>query len=243
MLLQNNLAEATTELGFPAETGLPVAREVELEDGTVVTVESVVPEVMAQTLNSHFITPGEKYMDNGNDLNGVVQNYNESDTSDLGLIEVGKTYKFNLKKRIKELDDLETAEEYSEFIQPYIIEIGDTTTGTGISIPEGTVAYGINQSVIMYLTNVHVKNAESAGADIYEFGYRGPGWYLSIGEDFGNPERVEPFDNQEITCTINFIAKNEGSVEEFTELDLNNYSWLLKSVEEISEGIPEEISE
>jgi hypothetical protein len=78
-LLQNNLAEATTEQGFPTKTGLPVQREVELEDGTKVIVESVVPEVMAQTLKSHFVTPGEKYVDNGKDLNGVVQNYNEEE--------------------------------------------------------------------------------------------------------------------------------------------------------------------
>jgi len=78
-LLQNTLAEATTEQGFPTKTGLPVRREVTLETGETVMVESVVPEVMAQTLKSHFVTPGEKYVDNGNDLNGVVQNYNEEE--------------------------------------------------------------------------------------------------------------------------------------------------------------------
>ena len=51
-------------------------------------VESVVPEVMAQVLNSHFITPGEKYVDNDNDLNGVVQNYNEGADSDGIVIEL-----------------------------------------------------------------------------------------------------------------------------------------------------------
>lgn len=76
MLKQNNLAEATTELGFATETKTPLTREVTLEDGTVVKVEGVVPEKMATILGSHFVTPGEKYKDNGKNLNGVVQNYN-----------------------------------------------------------------------------------------------------------------------------------------------------------------------
>ncbi len=75
-LKQNNLAEATTENGFPTEVGVPLQREVTLEDGTRVIVESITPEKMAATLKSHFVTPGEKYVDNGNNLNGVVQNYN-----------------------------------------------------------------------------------------------------------------------------------------------------------------------
>ena len=81
-LLQNTLAEATTEQGFPTKVGVPVQREVELEDRTVVTVESVTPDKMATILKSTFITPGEKYQDNGLDLNGVVQNYNEEDESE-----------------------------------------------------------------------------------------------------------------------------------------------------------------
>ena len=75
-LLQNTLAEATTEMGFPAKTNTPLQKEVTLEDGTKVTVEGIVPEKMATILGSHFVTPGEKYKDNGKNLNGVVQNYN-----------------------------------------------------------------------------------------------------------------------------------------------------------------------
>lgn len=87
MLKQNNLVEATTEQGFPTEVGLPVQREVELEDGTKVIVESVTPDKMKIALNQNvdgnekeitFKTPGEKYVDNGNNLNGIVQVYNES---------------------------------------------------------------------------------------------------------------------------------------------------------------------
>ncbi len=102
-LLQNTLAEATTEQGFPTKVGVPVQREVELEDGTVVTVESVTPDKMATILKSTFITPGEKYQDNGLDLNGVVQNYNEEDEptpEPESSIEIGHTYNFILKNDI-----------------------------------------------------------------------------------------------------------------------------------------------
>lgn len=77
MLKQNTLAEATTELGFAAETNTPLTREVTLEDNTVVKVEGITPYKMKEILKSEFVTPGEKYFNNGIDLNGVVQNYNE----------------------------------------------------------------------------------------------------------------------------------------------------------------------
>lgn len=77
MLKQNTLAEATTELGFAAETNTPLTREVTLEDNTVVKVEGITPYKMKEILKSEFVTPGEKYFNNEIGLNGVVQNYNE----------------------------------------------------------------------------------------------------------------------------------------------------------------------
>ena len=77
MLKQNTLAEATTELGFATETNTPLTREVTLEDNTVVKVEGITPYKMKEILKSEFVTPGEKYFNNGIGLNGVVQNYNE----------------------------------------------------------------------------------------------------------------------------------------------------------------------
>ena len=77
-LKQNNLAEATTELGFPAETSIPLEREVTLEDGTVVKVAGVTPEKLATDLGITYKTPGEPYItSSGEILNGVVQTYNE----------------------------------------------------------------------------------------------------------------------------------------------------------------------
>ena len=228
-LLQNNLAEATTEQGFPIKTGLPVRREVELEDGTVVTVESVIPEVMAQTLKSHFITPGEKYINEEIELNGVVQNYNESDTSDLGLIEVGKTYKFSLNERINELDNFKTQEEYITFIEPYAISISSNELYSSIVVGE-TVAFAKNNQLIGYVTNYYVEEYKSMGMDIYELGYDTPGWYIQ------NPETTQLTkitDKPELTFKV--LSIKDLSNTEFTELDLTKYNWLFKSVEEISE--------
>ena len=91
-LLQNTLSEATTEQGFPAKINTPLQKEVVLEDGTTVIVEGITPNKMKEILNNSreeittFITPGEKYVDNGKDLNGVVQNYNNNISPKLELI-------------------------------------------------------------------------------------------------------------------------------------------------------------
>lgn len=86
-LKQNNLAEATTENGFPTEVGCPLQKEVTLEDGTKVIVEGITPDKMKAILNQYvdgneegitFKTPGEIYKNDNTELNGVVQIYNES---------------------------------------------------------------------------------------------------------------------------------------------------------------------
>ena len=86
-LKQNTLAEATTENGFPTEVGVPLQKEVTLEDGTEVIVEGITPDKMKAVLNQYvdgneegitFKTPGEIYKNNNIELNGVVQIYNTS---------------------------------------------------------------------------------------------------------------------------------------------------------------------
>lgn len=86
-LLQNTLAEATTEMGFPAKTNTPLQKEVTLEDGTVVTVEGITPNKMKTVLNQNvdgteeavtFKTPGEVYKNEEVELPGVCQVYNSS---------------------------------------------------------------------------------------------------------------------------------------------------------------------
>lgn len=89
-LKQNNLESATTDLGFvqainenKGETIVALQKEVTLDDGTVVTVESITPSKMKQVLNSmvdgnegaiSYVTPGEVYVER----DGVVQKYNDS---------------------------------------------------------------------------------------------------------------------------------------------------------------------
>ena len=89
-LKQNDLASATTELGFvqtintnKGETIVALQKEVTLDDGSTVVVESITPSKMKQVLNSmvdgnegtiSYETPGEPYVDR----DGVVQRYNDS---------------------------------------------------------------------------------------------------------------------------------------------------------------------
>ena len=83
-LLQNTLAEATTENGFPTITNTPLQREVTLETGETVIVEGITPDKMKAVLNQNvdgneggvtFLTPGENYNE---DIKGVCQVWNTS---------------------------------------------------------------------------------------------------------------------------------------------------------------------
>ena len=86
-LKQNNLAEATTEGGFPTEVGCPLQKEVTLDTGETVVVEGITPNKMKTVLNQNvdgneegitFSTPGEPYKNDNIELDGVVQIYNKS---------------------------------------------------------------------------------------------------------------------------------------------------------------------
>ena len=78
---QNTLEEATTDIGFAKATGTPLTRQVQLDDGTTVTVEGVTPNKMASILKSTFVTPGEKaQIPSGDYIDGVVQKYNATVT-------------------------------------------------------------------------------------------------------------------------------------------------------------------
>lgn len=88
-LRQNTLEDATTESSFlttinenAGETVVSLQREVELEDGEIVTVEGITPDKMKAVLNNGvepeavtFKTPGEYYNE---EVKGVVRAYNES---------------------------------------------------------------------------------------------------------------------------------------------------------------------
>lgn len=109
-LKQNNLEEATTDLGFletinenAGEEIVALEREVELDDGTIVTVEGITPDRMKAVLNGGadpeiitFKTPGEP----DGDLDGVVRAY-------------------NLANEEEELENLEDEE------APAVVELGE----------------------------------------------------------------------------------------------------------------------
>lgn len=99
-LKQNNLEEATTELGFLStiNEGDPnlkatLVREVELEDGTIVNVEGMTPYSFKTLFTQRgadvtFLTPGENHETyEGEVISGIVQAVNpyldvESSNSD-----------------------------------------------------------------------------------------------------------------------------------------------------------------
>ena len=93
-LLQNNLAEATTEMGFvhvlnenAGETIVALQKEVTLDSGETVVVEGITPDKMKSALNSlvdgseeavTFQTPGEDYINGDVEIEGICQVYNDS---------------------------------------------------------------------------------------------------------------------------------------------------------------------
>lgn len=96
-LLQNNLEEATTDLGFCKTTNTKLIQNQEI-DGETVPVEGIAPSTMATLLKSTYKTPGEiTITHSGETLNGVVQNYNASTISpeSIALSESTKTLDLN----------------------------------------------------------------------------------------------------------------------------------------------------
>ena len=109
-LRQNTLEDATTESSFlttinenAGETVVSLQREVELEDGEIVTVEGITPDKMKAILNNGvepeavtFKTPGEYYNE---EVKGVVRAYNESTEApaDSQILKRGVEYTLKVK--------------------------------------------------------------------------------------------------------------------------------------------------
>lgn len=262
-LLQNNLAEATTELGFPTKVGLPVRREVTLETGETVFVESVVPEVMAQTLKSHFVTPGEKYLDNGNNLNGVVQNYNSEDSETEPIIMDNKKYNITFKAEGMDTEKLKSFAEgkYSIISAIYLNEEVTPTEemllfmiGPGFDdngeLP--TILTGwdetYSQSCMAYLYD---ELQQSIAERITNAGdYSGEGWYniTIVNGDINNPSTVvmtiEKVENPQLKIQGAYIVKIEKMVQsdtvDVTELDSLDVSGLVETFKELT---PQDLGE
>lgn len=89
-LKQNTLNDSTTDLGFVqaintnledsgSENRIAFQREVELEDGTIVTVESVTPESMKVILNNNAVIMGGSGIINAKTPGEVTQVYDNPD--------------------------------------------------------------------------------------------------------------------------------------------------------------------
>lgn len=238
-LKQNNLEEATTELGFPKETGIPLQREVELEDGTEVIVEGVTPSKLANDLGVTFRTPGEPYItSDGTTLNGVVQTYNEGSEPKFDDIVLGGSYKFKLKEKLDSIDSM-TLEELAEFFndKDNRVAISDaepsSTTGNGILTSfieeQGMIAIAalfIKDSEQYRLMYVPKYMAETEGSGLT------PGWVSVEGFTPVTPEIFTM--NNVVTLMNNYtgnVSKPGDEISEYGSLKLN---WLLDSVESIS---------
>ena len=95
-LKQNTLNDSTTDLGFVqaintnleasgSENKIAFQREVELEDGTIVTVESVTPESMKVILNNNAVIMGGTGTINTKTPGEIVQVY--SNPNEIGPTE------------------------------------------------------------------------------------------------------------------------------------------------------------
>ena len=89
-LKQNTLNDSTTDLGFVqaintnleasgSEAKISFQREVELEDGTIVTVESITPEKMKSVLNDNAVIMGGTGIINAKTPGEIVQVYDYPD--------------------------------------------------------------------------------------------------------------------------------------------------------------------
>lgn len=236
MLKQNTLAEATTEQGFPKETGLPLRREVTLEDGTKVLVEGVTPEAMATKLNAHFVTPGEKYVDNGKDLNGVVQEYNEGAapvTPVNYIVEAGKTYKFHFKQDVTLPEDIENklmeeliqvenvSESAGNFIYGSMYMIGTT----GVSDQSSYVKSYTNEALLNTFKSLETEKTIEDNTTTSE------GWknfaYTEDTVTITDLEVMEP-----IVINVKQVSTMEGTV---SPADLSELNWVIENIEEVAE--------
>ena len=219
-ILQNTLAEATTEQGFPTKVGVPVQREVELEDGTVVTVESVTPDKMATILKSHFVTPGEKYQDNGLDLNGVVQNYNEEDEPEPEPepepeinIQIGHTYRLTPKTNITKIDPPIVLSQFYDAMDGS----GITLLITGGSSNKAVIGRDQESNYVYYFED------ESDSQDVAEY-WDGEGWYDTNNQTKENPtvtvltpDTITSPDSESFSTDAMTILLNYFDVEDITE--------------------------
>ena len=128
-LEQNNLANATTDLGFvkvvnenASELGtseIALQKEVTLEDGSIVKVEGVTPSKMKAILNEQannnitYQTPGENFektFEEGT-IKGIVQDYNDEVKTQLESVETTEAPQDDITDETDVVDDTNTSDD------------------------------------------------------------------------------------------------------------------------------------
>lgn len=246
-LKQNNLAEATTELGFvqtlnknAGETVVALEREVELENGEKVIVAGITPEKMKALLNNGaepekvtFKTPGE----NVGEIKGVCQDYNSTLTEEpaavFATIVPGKKYKFTFRDVVDEeagniTEKLESQQDFQ-----ILSENEDLMLGHGTGFICGCMDATAGAENVYYRSWV---NADTF-TPLDEMGivgeFTGAGWKHiapdATGEQMTIADSVAP---GPFIMTVGTIDTMNGDLESF---DTATMSWLFASVEEIVE--------
>lgn len=248
-LKQNNLEEATTELGFvqainanAGETVVALEREVELENGEIVTVAGITPEKMKAVLNNGadpekvtFKTPGE----NVGEIEGVCQAYNstlseEPVAATFATIVPGKKYKFTFRDVVdEEAGNLTEVLENHQDLQIFN-DNEDLMIGHGIGFLAGCMDATSGKDGMYYRSWINADTfvpVEEMGV-IGEF--TGAGWKHLTPDAEGNMTIADSVAPGPFVMTVSAIESvvADGNLESFDTAEL---SWLLASVEEITE--------
>lgn len=260
-LKQNNLASSTTEQGFPTLVGCALQREETLEDGTKVIVEGITPHKMKNVLNDNapegsnitFRTPGEPYVTtSGETLNGICQTYNENHDEVFDIIKLGKSYKFKIKEKLDELDDM-SLEEIAEFFESADsrIAIGDSeVTADG---GNGIMTSFMEEQSMPIIALTYIEDSEQKGlmyvlkclTEIEASTFYGltPGWYLSDMQGGFTPTTINELTiNNIITLMNNYTGDVSKPGDDLTEFDSSKLDWLLESAEEVEGPVPKLVS-
>jgi len=262
-LKQNNLASSTTEQGFPTLVGCALQREETLEDGTKVIVEGITPYKMKNVLNDNapegsnitFRTPGEPYVTtSGETLNGICQTYNENHDEIFDIIKLGKSYKFKIKEKLDELDNM-SLEEIAEFFEPADnrVAISDSEVTASSGNGNGILTSFMEDQGMPIIALVYTEDSKQKGlmyipkclTEIEGSPFYGetPGWYLSDMQGGFTPATVEEITiNNVITLMNNYTGDASKLGDDLTEYDSSKLNWLLESAEEVEGPVPKLVS-
>lgn len=230
------------------EVKATMIREVELEDGTVVKVEGMTPEAIKNVLGVSFKTPGEpvQSMIDGSIINGVAQVYNEAAPAEEEVVpanfnvEVGKTYKVTFNETMTLPEDI------IDFISGSVIQLENTDETAGSVILGAGYMLGITgaKEDVPY-TKTYMNEAIKAHAlamfnedDIVmaDNTTEAEGWKEVVynfdeAGDMTGMSLVDSTVPETLIIPIDSLMDDSGNVD---TLDLAEFAWFFKSIEEVA---------